>query len=253
MLLIIRLRQTHLKSREAPPKAQPLFAESPFETFHEFVLRKLSPTKQTVMKPFLSVVYACNAGASTCLPTNLFSHPAFILKPKTTVMKKKPLHSSTPRLASLCLLFWLYACNDGSGSADHSTSSSSPTLSVAEETAKETSLFNGRYTGAANEQTFRLNLSNDNGTVKGTMSEKGKSYTLSGTVSGETLAGNIDVGAKVPFKAHHYGNNLVVQLDEDTINGLKAAGVIGSLLLGDDGAAATQILLVQSKIIFMPE
>lgn len=170
-------------------------------------------------------------------------------------------HFQSP-LGLLCLLLMLAACNDApSHYADSGSSNTSYTapasasdtinsvsidVSALEPPPAEKLLFDGRFTGTANGQSFRLSLTNEAGEVKGSMSQKDESFLLSGRVSGETFTGVMKyILGDLPFEAYYYGDNLVLQLDKETMNNLKALVV----LVEEDAAA----LFADDKIVFMPE
>jgi hypothetical protein len=109
--------------------------------------------------------------------------------------------------------------------------------------AEQKTLFNGDFAGSANQHKYILNLSNENGIIKGTMSEESQSFLLSGQVSREKLTGVMKyILGDLPFEAYYYGDNIVMQLDKETIAGLK--------ILVAAATEDTEPLFAEDKIVF---
>jgi hypothetical protein len=103
--------------------------------------------------------------------------------------------------------------------------------------------FDGSFQGNANKSSFRLDISNIEGQVKGTMKDGENSFLLEGTVSGGVMNGTMKyILGDLPFQAYYQGPSLVLQLDKETMDALKLLVAAGS-----DNADA---LLADDKIVF---
>jgi hypothetical protein len=147
------------------------------------------------------------------------------------------------KLALPALIVCLSCCESKRETGYSSSSSPEPATAPPLVNVVAKVKFNGRFEGRANNTAFRLDLSNENNVIKGSMKDGENSFLLEGSVINDVMTGTMKyILGDMPFQGYYQGPSLVLQFDKQTMDALKLSAAASA----DDASA----LLADDKIVF---